>query len=222
VSISEGSAGNADLLKARGRGPLGDLRIAVGATAIVIALIWLVQGINVLDGYGLDYRFGARPRDLSTAPFVLLAPFLHFGLGHIESNTPPLAILTFLTVLGGLKRYLYVTAIVVLVGGLGTWLISPSRVVSVGASGLIFGYLGYLIARGLFARSLRQAMWQVPLGIGLFVYYKWTLVLLYPSSMVNVMHISWQGHLCGLLAGLLVAYLARRRGARLDDQQSEP
>lgn len=222
VSISRESAGAGELIKARGLVALGNLRIATEVTAFVIALIWLVQGINALDGYGLDFSFGVRSRNLGTLPYVILEPLLHFGLAHIESNTPPLALLTFLTVLGGLKRYLYTTAIVVLFGGLGAWLISPGGTVSVGASGLIFGYLGYLVARGLFARSLRQALWQIPLGVALFAYYRWTVVLLYPSATVSATHISWQAHLCGLLAGIAVAALVRRRGGSLDDPGPVP
>jgi membrane associated rhomboid family serine protease len=222
VSISDGAGGARGLIRTRGLAGLASLRIAAEVTALVLAAIWLVQGVNVLDGYGLDISLGARPRDLATLPYILLAPLLHYGLGHIESNTPPLAILTFLTALGGVKRYLYVTGIVVLFGGFGTWLISPSGVVSVGASGLIFGYLGYLIVRGLFARSVSQALWRLPLGVVLVAYYKWTIVLLHPSAVVSSMRISWQAHLCGLLSGILVAFLAWRRGSRLDDPKPVP
>ncbi|MBR7831539.1 rhomboid family intramembrane serine protease, partial [Actinospica sp. MGRD01-02] len=87
----------------------------------------------------------------------------------------------------------------------GYWLLGPSDVTMVGASGLIFGYLGYLVARGFFAQSLWQAVWQLVLGVAVAVYYQWTLVLLYPSAEVNTMHISWQGHLTGLLSGIFGA-----------------
>jgi membrane associated rhomboid family serine protease len=98
---------------------------------------------------------------------------------------------------------------------LGYWLLGPSDVTMVGASGLIFGYLGYLVARGFFARSVWQAVWQLLLGVAVAVYYQWTLVLLYPSAEVTTMHISWQDHLTGLLSGIIAAIALGRRPAAI-------
>ncbi|MGH3417456.1 MAG: rhomboid family intramembrane serine protease, partial [Actinocrinis sp.] len=139
---------------------------------------------------------------------------LHASLEHIESNTPPLALLTFLAALDGVKRFLYAAVMIVVVGGIGTWLFSPSNTNTVGASGLIFGLLGYVAVRGLFAPTLWQKVWQIAVGVAVFAYYQWTLVLLYPSATVSAEHISWQGHLSGLIAGVLAAVLAWRRGRR--------
>lgn len=215
--LPDGPPTVARTMRTRGLSALGELRIAATATVAVIGAIWLIQGINVLDGYRLDGEFGLQGRTFSSLPHIISAPFLHLGLAHIESNTPPLALLTFLAVLGGLRRFLYAAAVIVVVGGLATWLITSPGTVVVGASGLIFGLIGYLAARGLFARSPGQAAWQIAVGAAVFVYYKWTLVLLYPSGIVNAMHISWQGHLCGLLAGILAAFLGRQRRAKPDD-----
>jgi membrane associated rhomboid family serine protease len=221
VSISGGSLNTnhtrGDQLKARGVAALLDLRLAAEVTVFVIGLIWLVQGVNVLDSYRLDSELGIVARSPSSLPHILTAPFLHVNMDHIESNTPPLALLTFLAALGGLKRFLFAVVTIVVVGGLGTWLVSPSDTYTVGASGLIFGLLGYVAVRGLFARELWQKVWQIAVGVAVFIYYQWTLVLLYPSATVTAMHISWQGHLCGLLAGILAAVLMWRRGRRLDD-----
>lgn len=207
-----------DQLKARGAAALVDLRLAAEVTIFLVGLIWLVQGFNVLDGYRLDSGFGIVGRSPSSLPHIITAPFLHASMEHIESNTPPLALLSFLAALGGLKRFLYAVAMIIVVGGLGTWLFSPSNTYTVGASGLIFGLLGYVAVRGLFARGLWQKVWQIAVGVAVFIYYQWTLVLLYPSATVTAMHISWQGHLSGLLAGILAAVLAWRRGKRLDDE----
>jgi membrane associated rhomboid family serine protease len=213
VSIPDGllSTGKGKLLKARGTAALLDLRAAAEVTAFVIGLIWLVQAFNVLDGYRLDGGFGIVGRSTSALPHILTAPFLHASVDHIESNTPPLALLTFLAALGGIRRFMYAATMIIVIGGLGTWLFSPSNTSTVGASGLIFGLLGYVAVRGLFADSLWQKAWQIAVGVAVFIYYQWTIVLLYPSAAVTAMHISWQGHLSGLLAGILAAVLAWRR-----------
>jgi membrane associated rhomboid family serine protease len=201
-------------VKTRGLAALVELRLAAEATILLIGFIWLIQGLNALDGYRLDGEFGLEGRTLSSLPHILTMPFLHVSMEHIEGNTPPLALLTFLAVLGGLRRFLFAAAVIIVAGGLGTWLITSSNTLVVGASGLIFGLIGYLVARGLFARSPWQAVWQIAIGAAVFIYYKWTLVLLYPNGVVNAMHISWQGHLCGLLAGILAAFLGWRSDRR--------
>jgi membrane associated rhomboid family serine protease len=199
-----------------GKSVLFSVRTAVLVTVAAIAAIWLVQGFNAADGYRLDEEFGLTSRSLGSLPHIITVPFLHVSVEHIESNTVPLAVTTFLVALDGLRRYLYVTGIVVVVGGLGYWLLGPSNVTMVGASGLIFGYLGYLVVRGFFARSMWQAVWQLLLGVAVAVYYQWTLVLLYPSAEVTTMHISWQDHLTGLLSGIIAAVALGRRPAGVE------
>lgn len=201
---------------------LFSVRTAVLVTVAAIAAIWVVQGFNAADGYRLDGDFGLTARSLGSLPHILAVPFLHVSVEHIESNTVPLAVTTFLVALDGLRRYLYVTGIVVVVGGLGYWLLGPSNVTMVGASGLIFGYLGYLVVRGFFARSVWQAVWQLLLGVAVAVYYQWTLVLLYPSAEVTTMHISWQGHLTGLLSGVFGAVALGRRPAAIEPAPTVP
>jgi membrane associated rhomboid family serine protease len=196
-----------------GKSVLFSVRTAVLVTVAAIAAIWLVQGFNAADGYRLDGEFGLTSRSLASLPHIITVPFLHVSVEHIESNTVPLAVTTFLVALDGLRRYLYVTGIVIVVGGLGYWLLGPSNETMVGASGLIFGYLGYLVVRGFFARSVWQAVWQLLLGVAVAVYYQWTLVLLYPSAEVTTMHISWQDHLTGLLSGIIAAVALGRRPA---------
>lgn len=195
----------------RGRSVLFSVRTGVVVTAAALLAIWLVQAVNAADGYRLDGDLGLTARSLGSLPHIIAVPFLHVSVEHIESNSVPLAVTTFLVALDGLRRYAYVTAIIVVVGGLGYWLLGPSDVTMVGASGLIFGYLGYLVVRGFFAQSLWQGAWQLVLGLAVAVYYQWTLVLLYPSAEVNTMHISWQGHLTGLLSGILAAIALGRR-----------
>lgn len=206
----------------RGRSVLFSVRTAVVVTGAAMLAIWLVQGINAADGYGLDGDLGLTARNVGSLPHIIAVPFLHVSMEHIESNTVPLAVTTFLVALDGLRRYLYVTAIIVVVGGLGYWLLGPSNVTMVGASGVIFGYLGYLVVRGFFAHSAWQAVWQILLGVAVAVYYQWTLVLLYPSAEVTTMHISWQGHLTGLLSGILAAIALGRRSAAIETPAVPP
>jgi membrane associated rhomboid family serine protease len=195
-----------------------ELRSATAVSVLLVLLIWAVQAINVLDNYGLDSRYGIVSRQLSSLPYILTAPFLHVSVSHIESNTLPLAILAFAAALGGLRPFWYATVVIVLVGGLGTWLTSAEHTVTVGASGLIFGYLGYVVTRGVFNRSV----WQIGLGIVMFAYYYWSLGLLFPTTAVRAMHISWQDHLCSFIAGILAAYLAARRWSRPAKLPAEP
>ena len=205
-----------------GRSVLFSVRTAVVVTGAAMLAIWLVQGINAADAYRLDGDLGLTARNVGSLPHIIAVPFLHVSMEHIESNTVPLAVTTFLVALDGLRRYLYVTAIIVVVGGLGYWLLGPSNVTMVGASGVIFGYLGYLVVRGFFARSAWQAVWQILLGVAVAVYYQWTLVLLYPSAEVTTMHISWQGHLTGLLSGILAAIALGRRSAAIEPPTVPP
>jgi len=219
VSSNMAGSGNMAL---RGKSVLFSVRTAVLVTVAAIAAIWVVQGFNAADGYRLDGDLGLTARSLGSLPHIIAVPFLHVSMEHIESNTVPLAVTTFLVALDGLRRYLYVTAIIIVVGGLGYWMLGPSNVTMVGASGLIFGYLGYLVARGFFARSTWQAVWQLLLGVAVAVYYQWTLVLLYPSAEVTTMHISWQGHLTGLLSGIFAAVALGLRPAALEPTPLTP
>ena len=121
------------------------------AVALMASLMWVLEVLDtVLDGR-LD-QGGIEPRDLDSLTGVVTAPFLHAGFGHLIGNTVPFLVLGALIALSGLVRVLGVTAIVVLVGGLGTWLVAPSSTLHLGASILVFGYAAYLIARGLFDR----------------------------------------------------------------------
>ncbi|MGV0624516.1 rhomboid family intramembrane serine protease [Mycolicibacter minnesotensis] len=193
-----------------------------GATVIAfVALLYLVEALDQVGGHRLD-RNGIRPLETDGLWGVLFAPLLHANWAHLLANTGPALVLGFLLTLTGLTRFLLATAIVWIVGGLGTWLIgnvgsSCGPTDHIGASGLIFGWLAFLVVFGWFTRNI----WQILVGaVVLFVYggILWGAV-----PVLNVCGgVSWQGHLCGALAGVLAAYwLAaperkerlRRRGA---------
>jgi len=139
---------------------------------------------------------------------VLWAPLLHASFTHLESNTIPLLVLGFLVLLGGLARFGAVTATVWLVSGIGVWLLGGTNTVVVGASGLAFGWLAYIIVRGVFTRSLVQ----LALGLVILVVYGGLLWGVLPGAS----GVSWQAHLFGAVGGILSAAGGadvRRRGS---------
>lgn len=167
--------------------------LLVGAMLVVM---WLVEVVNALDHYSLD-RFGIRPRDADGLDGIVFSPFLHASWPHLIGNTVPFVVLGGVIALSGLVRVAAVTALVAFVGGLGTWLVASSNSVHIGASGVVFGYAGYLVARGLFTRS------PMHLAVGAVVAAIWGTTLV--SGLVPHDGISWQGHLFGAVGGLIAA-----------------
>ena len=176
--------------------------IVVGVLA---AVMWVVEIVDQVAGGSLDSN-GIEPREADGLDGILWAPFLHANWDHLIGNTIPFLLLGFAIAVGGLGRVVAVTAIVMLVGGLGTWLIAPSHTVHIGASGVVFGYAAYLVARGIYSRSLGQ------IAIGLVVLAIWGTTLL--QGLVPEDGISWQGHLFGALGGILAARVLHRRAVR--------
>jgi membrane associated rhomboid family serine protease len=150
---------------------------------------------GALDGNGI------LPRRVSGIDGILWAPVLHGGFRHLLSNSFPFLVLGALVMTEGLRRWGAVTAIVVLGGGSLTWLLARSRI-HIGASGVIFGYLGYLLASAYFTRSLRAIAVALVVGV---VYGGGLIVGLLPRP-----GISWEGHLFGVLAGITAAFLLHR------------
>jgi membrane associated rhomboid family serine protease len=172
--------------------------------AAIVALMWVIEIINTLDSNKLDAD-GIYPRDLGRIWGIFTAPFLHVSFQHLISNTIPFVFMGVIIALRGAGRVALVTAIVIVIGGLGTWLIAPAHSVTVGASGVVFGYAGYLLARGFFDRSALE------LATGAVVAIVWGGALL--ASLVPHYGISWQGHLCGAIAGVIAAWLLSTRAA---------
>ena len=178
-------------------------RGGIEALLLFVGVIWLVEVINAIDGYGLN-NDGIYPRSLSHLWGILTAPFIHANFSpHLIDNTIPLIFMGLIIALRGAKTLIQVTLFVIIVGGLGTWLIGPSNTDAIGASGVVFGYATYLMARGFFSRSVLELL------TGLIVVVVWGGALL--SSLVPHGHISWQGHLCGGIAGILAAWLLARK-----------
>jgi membrane associated rhomboid family serine protease len=176
---------------------------AAVASVGVGARLW-VGGVadQLTPGATLDDN-GIRPRTDEGLVGVLLAPLLHGGWPHLVSNSGLALLLFFLVLVGDVRRGLLATGIVWIVAGLGTWLIAGSGTSHIGASGLVFGWLTYLVLRGFFARRLGQ----IVLGIVLFLMYGSILWGVLPGQP----GISWQGHLFGALGGVISARLLARR-----------
>jgi len=168
---------------------------------VLLAVMWAVEIVNAVDGQGLDGD-GIHPRSLSGLPGILSAPFLHAGFGHLLGNTIPFAILGLAVALGGARRVIEVTAIVILVAGLGTWLTAGGGTSTIGASGVVFGYAGYLIARGFFTRRMLELAGGAIVALLFGGALAWDLV---PRSGV-----SWEDHLFGGIGGILAARLLTR------------
>ena len=167
--------------------------------------MWILELVDVLPFVNLD-RYGIRPRSVAGLVGIVCTPFLHLGLGHLAANSIPFVVLGAFVFLGGRRTFWSVTAFVVLIGGFGVWLFAPKFTNHLGASGLIFGYLGFLLARGIFAKS---AFWILTSCAVLGIYGG----LLF-GVLPHEAGISWQGHLFGLVGGIVAARLLIPRRAR--------
>jgi membrane associated rhomboid family serine protease len=167
-----------------------------------LAIMWALQIINTLPFMHLE-QYGIQPRTLRGLFGILLAPLLHGGFPHLIANTVPFVMLGALVLLGGRAMFWGVTIIVVLFGGFGVWLLAPAYTVHIGASGLIFGYLGFLLTRGYVERSVRWIL----AAVAILVAYGSMLWGMLPGQM----GISWQSHLFGFFAGIFAAWLLVKR-----------
>lgn len=168
-----------------------------------VGVLWLVELVDLflLSGY-LD-RFGVAPRSVVGLRGILLMPFLHGGLPHLIANSGPLLLLGWFVMWRETHHWFAVTAIAAVVAGLGAWLIAPAHSIHIGASGVAFGYLGYLMLRGYFDRKLWSMVGSVIIG----VMYGGLLFGVLPGQV----GISWQGHLFGFIGGALAARLLSGR-----------
>jgi membrane associated rhomboid family serine protease len=171
----------------------------------VAGVLWVINIVNAANNYSLD-RFGLRPRRLDGLWGIATEPFLHASYSHLFSNTVPLVMVGWVLMLSGVRTWLTVSALVLVLGGLAAWLVAPAGVI-VGASGLVMGWLGYLIARAYFSRKLR---WIIVAALVLF-FFGTLLGGLLPSFNS---HVSWQSHVCGFAAGIVAGAVLHPTRAR--------
>jgi membrane associated rhomboid family serine protease len=169
----------------------------------LLGIMWVVEILDLLPFLHLD-RHGIHPRDISGLRGIVAAPFLHADFAHLVLNSIPFIVLGGTVLLSGLRVFWGVTIFVILAGGMGVWLFAQNFSNHIGASGLIFGYLGFLLARGIFEKSWIAILVSCAIAIG----YGGLLVGVLPGQA----GVSWQSHLFGFLAGIAAARLISVRG----------
>lgn len=183
----------------------GSAQPAVAVMIVWLALLWLLEAVDTAGGHTLD-SYGITPRRFSELSDVVPAAFMHASFGHLMANSLPLLVLGFLVALRGVGRFLLISLTVIVISGLGVWLVSPAGTTTLGASGLIFGLLSFLLLRGFVDKKL------LDIGIGIVVF------VLYGSVLWGVMPqdngISWQAHLFGLIGGVIAAIAFRANPKR--------
>ena len=183
-----------------------EVKIRAGILLGLVAVMWLVEMADLAIFHGGLDADGIRPRTEAGLWGILFAPFLHAGFAHLLANTVPLLVLGWLVLLRSRRDFVWVTVVAALLGGLGVWLFGGPGTVHIGASGLIFGYLGYLFLRGYWERSVSAILIALVAG------------LLYGSALWGVLPIrrgiSWEGHLFGFGGGAAAASVHRRRASR--------
>lgn len=171
----------------------------------LVALAWLLELADLVIWRGSLNSYGIRPRTWVGLRGILFAPFLHGSLAHLLGNTIPFVILGWLVMLRETKDFFTVSILSGLASGLGTWLVGAPNTIHIGASGVVFGYLGYLLLRSYFERS------AIAIAFSVFV------AMLYGSLLFGLVPqygISWEGHLFGFLGGVLSAWLLAEPNSR--------
>lgn len=180
---------------------------------LVLVFMWLLVFANWVLPWSLT-SLGVESRSWSgLLPGLLMTPVLHAGAGHLASNMVPLALMGIVAALRDWRGFWVALGIIVFVSSFGVWLIGPSNTVTVGASGVVFGFFGYLVGRGIFVRQLGD--------IGLAA----VVVVVYGSLVWGIFpqdsHVSWQAHLCGLIGGVVASFVLAKRERALVAAQRE-
>ena len=197
-----GSGGRWDLADGDAESVLAEARKAFFVMAGFLAVIWVLQIANWADHYRITLDYGIRPRDIASLPDVISAPFLHFSWAHIEGNSGPLFIFGFLAAYRGVRKFIWVTLLIIATSGVAAWLAEPSNTVGAGASGLVFGYFGYIMVRGFFDRHLIDMV----IGAIMALCFAYQFSVLLPRA-----GIGWQAHIGGLAGGVAAGWIFRER-----------
>ena len=180
----------------------------------VVPVLACIELFDTLLGGRLDDVAGIRPREISGLDGLILAPLVHYGFPHLVANAAPLILLGTFVLASGVRRFLIATLLIAIISGLGVWFLTPSNYLVVGASGVIFGWLGMLLITGIVERSL----WSLGVGLVVGLLYGWQVTALFPTDG----QVSWQGHLFGFLGGMVAAIVLRIRQPRTAATLAEP
>jgi membrane associated rhomboid family serine protease len=190
---------NSSSINLMSQGSRQEIKTQAIILATFVAIFWLLEILDQFVFRGSLDIFGIIPHQVIGLRGILFAPFLHGDFSHLIANTVPFLILGWLVMLQETSDFFIVTGLTMLVGGLGVWLFATPGSIHIGASILIFGYLGFLLLRGYFQRNIPSIL----LSILVFLLYGGTIWGVLPSRP----GISWQGHLFGFLGGVLAAKL---------------
>lgn len=166
-----------------------------------VAFLWIVQVYNWLTGYGLNTALGLIPRHVRGLDGIFAMPLLHASFPHLISNTPPLIAIGAMLAITTRRSLLLINGVIVILGGALVWLMG-STAIHVGASGLIFGWLGFLIARGLLDKSIVPLLAAAVIGF----FYGSILWGVIPGQV----GVSWESHLYGVICGIVAAMVVRK------------
>lgn len=177
-----------------------------GAPIALLAVMWAVQLADSILPWSFS-GFGIRSWDPAGLLGILFAPLLHASWPHLIGNSVPFLVLGCLVAAEGARRFWAVTSVIVVIGGVGTWVVNAPGTLTVGASGLVFGYFGYLVAR-VFApeRVAHRVLYAIVALVVISVYGATMLTGVFAAGS----GVSWQGHLFGAIGGGLAAFAARR------------
>lgn len=185
-------------------GPGERAKTAAAVMFIWVGLLWLIECVDVMTHHALD-TFGIVPQQIGELRDIIPAAFIHFGFDHVAANSLPLLVLGFLAGLRGIGRLLSVVFVIIMASGGGVWLVAPPHTNTAGASGVVFGLFGYLLVRGFVDRRL------IDIAVGLIVAVAYGSILW--GVLPTAQGVSWQGHLFGLVGGVVGAFLFRDRPA---------
>lgn len=164
---------------------------------VSVILFWAIEIADYTVFQGSLDQYGIKPRDTAALWGILFAPVLHGGFGHLIANTIPFISLGWLTMLQETSDFYIVSIVSALVGGIGVWLFAAPNSVHIGASILIYGYLGFLLLRGYFQKNMPS----IALSVFVAVVYGGLVWGVFPSQI----GVSWQGHLFGFIGGAIAA-----------------
>ena len=190
--------GNYYRKSAKNNSLLKELKILI----VSISIFWIIEILDFFVFKGSLDRYGIQPHSLIGLRGIFLAPFLHGGFKHLIANTVPFLTLGWLTMIQETSDFFIVSLMSVIVGGMGVWLFAAPGSVHIGASILIYGYLGFLLLRGYFQKNIPS------IALSIFV------AVIYGSLIWGVLPaqtgISWQGHLFGFIGGAIAAKMVAK------------